>query len=200
MLNYFLRYPLLISFLTCLLISNHSWSQEFLPKLDQFKSLQKDSDNFYFKETVSDINKAIKIDTLNSQSYFYKAFVLLKCDSVKSAIDNINKSIALNDTNKYSVYFLGEIYMRLGKTREADSLFNRAINIDKKYYEPYFGLANLQMMKNSYWKADSLYSKVIELNPGFSMAYFNLAITNLVSDRDNALKSINKCIELTPSF
>src|SRR5664279_2674588 len=118
MLNYFLRYPLLISFLTCLLISNHSWSQEFLPKLDQFKSLQKDSDNFYFKEiwikskdinkidlsgfmtraarkvelgyfkeAVSDINKAIKIDTLNSQSYFYKAFVLLKCDSVKSAID-----------------------------------------------------------------------------------------------------------------
>jgi len=154
----------------------------------------------YLKEALSDVNSTIQIDSAIGHSYFLKGFIMLKSDSIKSAESCFKKSIDLKDTNIYNYYYLAEIYANQRIFNKADSLYNIAIRMDDKFVDAYFGLANLYAMRYPFDKAEAYYKKVIKLKPDFSLAYFNMAIMYSFNNHANAIKNLNKTIELTPEF
>lgn len=222
---------LFVTIIISLFALNTSYSQDFLPKLDQTKSIQHDSVSFYYKDTwmksqdinkndipgflnraqrkielgfikeaLSDVEKAISIDSTIGHSYFLKGYLLLKQDSIKSALYNFNKSVAFNDTNIYNYYYRAEIYSRMRNISEAEFCYNKAIQKDNKFADAYFGLANLHLMKYEFNEAENLYKKVIKLKPDFSFAYFNMGLLHIFSDNIKSMKYINKTIEISPDF
>jgi tetratricopeptide (TPR) repeat protein len=174
-----------------ILLPNYSYSQEFIPRLDQIQSIQKDTNNFYFKEiwikskdinsndpegflrrasrkielgyfneALHDIDQVIKIDSSIGRSYFFRGYILLKHDSIKSAYSNFEKAVVLNDTNIYNFFYLAESSIMLGKYQKAESLYNRIIGKDNKFIYAYFDLANLSMMSYCRLPYNSVQSKL----------------------------------------
>ena len=106
---YFKRIRFGFTFLLFLLIANYSFSQDFLPKLDQIKTLQRDTTSFYFKEIWL---KSKDINNNDPAGYMSRASRKQESGYLKEALLDVNRAISIDSSNGETYSLKGYILFK----------------------------------------------------------------------------------------
>jgi tetratricopeptide (TPR) repeat protein len=187
-----------IIFCLFILLASTAKAQDFLPKLDQLKSIQPDSNSVYFKEIwilSRDVNKN------DAGGFLRRATEKMDLGYFKEALPDIDKSITIDSTLSYSYFLKGFILFRNGSHSESLLNFKKAIALNDTNAFSYFYSAELFMMSGKFNEADSLYNRAIKIDNKLFQAYFGLANLSLYRrETVKAEKLYNKVIKLRPDF
>ncbi len=155
----------------------------------------------YVAEAMSDINKAIAIDSASAQLYLLKGFCTLVLETPADALILFKKSIMLDNFNALSHYYLGEAYLSLGDHQNAMVAFKKSVRIDKDIYFGYYGLGRLFLSQYDYVHARQYLKKALRKNPGLVESIYYLALIDYFEYKYEAslhrLESINA---INPAF
>lgn len=185
-------------FLSGLFLTRYSFAQNFDIKPGQFKFLQSDSSNFYFKE-VWIPSKDINLN--DAQGFSRRAFDKINMGYYKEALANIDKSIKLDPALGVNYYLKGYVMLRQNSLYPALDNFRKAIALKDTNIYTYFYSAQVCMALGKGKEADSLFTCAILKNNNFADAYFGLGNLNLLMNQwDKAEINYKKVIELTPKF
>jgi tetratricopeptide (TPR) repeat protein len=173
-------------------------AQEFLPKLDPLKSLQKDTGNYYFKEIW--INSR-DVSNKDAAGYIRRATDKMDLNYFREALADINKSITIDSLNSYSHFLRGVIHLRFDSAASALIDFKKsiALNDSQKYSIVYS--AQIYGVMGKYYDADSLYKRAISIDKKFHEAYFGLGnLYFMKGDLSQAEKQYKKAVDVKPDF
>jgi tetratricopeptide (TPR) repeat protein len=192
------KFWLITLLFTGLLLSRDIFSQDFLPKLDQFKSLQRDSNNLYFKEIWI---KSKDINFNDPAGFIKRAASKIELGYFKEALSDVNKSIEIDSTISQSYSIRGFIMLKYDSLYSALSNFSKAISLRDSSLYNYFYSAEVYMIMGKFREADSLYKISIKLDSKFIEAYFGLAnLCFLKGDLKQAEIQYKKVININPDF
>jgi tetratricopeptide (TPR) repeat protein len=181
-----------------LAISNNVLSQDFLPKLDMIKSLQRDSDNYYFKE-IWILSKDVNSD--DPAGFLTRARDKVESGYYREALKDVNKAISLDSAISQSYSLKGFILTKCGSADSALSNFNKAITLNDTNLYNYLYSAGINAMMGRIREADSLYRKTISMDEKFTNGYFGLGnLYFLKGEYEQAESQFNKVLKLDPGF
>ncbi|MCX6352291.1 MAG: tetratricopeptide repeat protein [Bacteroidetes bacterium] len=87
---------------------------------------------------VSDVEKAMKLDSLNAGWHVYLGGLYMTQGFIKWSIGEFKKAINLEPKNKTAALKLGEVFYFLKNRPESFKYLNAAINIDQQLAEAYY--------------------------------------------------------------
>jgi tetratricopeptide (TPR) repeat protein len=124
-----------------------------------------------FDKVIADCTRSISLDTLNAESYYYRAKVYLKKTSNKNlAIADFNKVLALDTTKKSVGYIFSLVY--LGRPDEAIAILQNNVltaTNNATILSDYYNLACLYAIINKADEANVYLKKAID--SGYSKKY-----------------------------
>jgi tetratricopeptide (TPR) repeat protein len=191
-------YKFLLPVILTFIISGNSMGQDFMPKLDPIKSIQKDTGNFYFKEIwiqSKDINKN------DAGGYLKRATDKMDLGFFREALPDIDKSIGIDSTIGYSYFLKGVINLKYDSSALALAAFKKAIAL--KDDNPYCFLYSAQIYGNmgKFHESDSLYNRALKINDKLYEGYFGLGNLNVMNGNFRvAEKNYKKAIDLKPEI
>lgn len=181
-----------------LLIYFDSKAQDLLPNLDQYKSLQKDTGNYYFKE-IWISSKDINSD--DAGGFIKRATAKMKLGYFKEALADVEKSLNIDSTLSYSYFLKGVIMLRNDSIYPALKSFKKAIVYNNTIAVSYSYSGDIYLMLGKIHEADSLYNRSISVDKNFYEAYFKLGnLYFMKGDKVEAENQYNKVIELNPDY
>jgi tetratricopeptide (TPR) repeat protein len=192
------RFCFSVLLITGLLLSDNLFSQDFLPKLDQIKSLQRDSNNFYFKEIWI---KSKDINFNDPEGFIRRASDKLNLGYFEEALPDVNKSIGLDSTNGRSYSLKGYIMLKYDSLNSALKNFGKAIYFSDTSIYNYYYSAEVCMIMGKFREADSLYNITINQDKNFLEGNFGLAnLYFLKGDLKQSEVHYKKVININPDF
>jgi tetratricopeptide (TPR) repeat protein len=184
--------------LFCISICFNLFSQDFLPKLDMVKSLQRDTDNYYFKE-IWILSRDINSD--DPSGFLTRAKDKAELGYYKEALKDVDKAISLDSAISQSYSLKGFILMKSGAVEAALSAFNKAIMLNDTNIYNYLFSASIHTMLGRIREADSLYRKTLSLDEKFTDGYFGLGNLYFIQgEYKEAETQFNKVLKLDPNF
>lgn len=195
MKNYFLKLFYLL--LLCLMIPSLSFSQDLLPKLDQFKSIQKDTLSYYYKEIWL---KSKDINDNNIAGFLSRANSKIESGYFKEAMQDVEKAISLDSTIGRSYCLKGFLMLRSDSLESALTNFNKSVMLNDTNIYNYYYRAEIYSRMKKFHDADYNYNKAININKKFAEAYFGLANLQIMKFRYKEAEELyKKVISLNPS-
>ncbi len=186
------------AFLLFSLIANYSFSQDLLPKLDQIKSLQRDTNTFYFKEIWL---KSKDINTDDPAGYMRRASSKLESGYLKEALLDVNKAISIDSSIGETYSLKGYILFRYDSVKSALDNFNKSLALKDTNIYNYYYQGEIYSKAGNSNEAEFYYNKAVQIDKSFSLAYFGLANLYYLNFRfKEAEEYYKKVIELNPSF
>jgi tetratricopeptide (TPR) repeat protein len=189
--------------------------QEFGKAIDKASGIKEKADAYFARgvfydvtamgkqESVNlailDYNKAIELDSKDSEKYNFRAGAYIFLGRCDLAIADSNKAIELNPKDGFN-YSLRAICLKQDSPELAISDYNRAIETDPKQYGFYKDRGTLYAKLGKKDLALKDYSKYLELAPDAVFMYNMRAdLYAEIGRHDLALKDYNKTIELKPN-
>jgi len=113
-------------------------------------------------------------------------------------IKNIDESIKYNSNSEIAYFYKAIGYHNLHNIDLAHENYTKAISLNKKMTDAYFNRGQL-MLKNNPKQALDDFVTSVALDPKFIDAYYAIAsIQKNLGDYENAIKNLDKIIELEP--
>lgn len=173
-------------------------AQDLLPKLNQYNSIQKDSNKFYLNEiwiSSADVN--------NDDAYGYtkRAVEKIQLGYYKEAVKDIYKSISLDSVIAYNFSILGYCMMKLDSLDFAIDCFNKAISKNDTSAINYFYLGDTYLKMRKLDEADSLYNKALTIDRTQVEAIFGLGNVSFLKGQFKRAEVLyNDVIKLNPKY
>jgi len=165
--------------------------------------------NNYFKRAMDDLNKAIKIDSNNIESYFNRILlnnIVRQSNSKQDLVDKnkamrlIIDSLAVNPKNENFIYMKISLLFNMGRENEALKESKHAIKIYPNSYKLREQLSSIYRKAQQYDKAVSCYKNMLKIDPNKKSVLYNyiaMAYMNL-NQYMKALQFINQVIQMHP--
>ena len=173
--------------------------EDFEKKVDVWDLIREASAETDFAKRIPILEKAIKIDPINSIAYNNLGHAQNETGKYEEAYINCTKAIELNPKNDYAYTNRGLVLIKLKKYEEGIIECNKAIEINPKNEYAYSNRGNALINLEKYEEAIIDCTKSIEINPKHKYGYSNraFALKNLERYED-ALIDFSKYIELSP--
>ena len=198
MLNNFQKYLPAILVVVCLFIPHRSCSQDFLPRLDQFKSIQKDSVSFYYKEIWL---KSKDINNNDPAGFISRANSKIESGYFKEAMLDVEKAISIDSTIGQSYFLKGYLMLHSDSLERALSFFDKSIALHDTNVYSYYYKAMIFSRMNKYEDAYLNFNKAIGIDKKFAEAYFGLANLQISQFKANEAERLyKKVININPDF
>jgi tetratricopeptide (TPR) repeat protein len=187
-------------FFVLLSMTKYSFSQDFLPKLDQIKSIQRDTSSYYFKEIWI---KSKDINNNDPQGFLRRADSKLEMGLLKEALQDVNKAISIDSMFAETYSLKGYILLKSDSIKPSLYNFKKSIALKDNNIYNYYYCAEIYSLVGNFNEAENWYKKAIQIDKKFPEAYFGLA--NLQRRRyiyqfKESEDLYKKVIELNPSF
>ncbi len=144
---------------------------------------------------------AIQSDSLNSMSYYIRAFAETNSEDMKKAFTDIQKAISLDSGQAAYFDIRGYIYDDAGKFKLALSDYDKAISMNPTLAIAYFHRGTTYSSLNEYNKALADYNISINLDSTYALAFFNRGIAYRKMGQDSkAMTDYNACIRLNKNY
>lgn len=147
---------------------------------------------------LANIEEAIKLDSTQWVSYYYKGICHKKLYKLKQARTDLLKALALNPKLAEARVELGEIYEAQRQTEKASKEYAIAIDLNPKLVQAYYNMGNLKLMTGDGKSALRNYEKCNEVDPTFPDAYVNQGLLKFkVKKNDNqSIAYFTKALEV----
>lgn len=148
---------------------------------------------------LDDVNRALSIDSLNSDYHAFKGEVHYLNKEPDKAVESFNRSLELNSENTDALLKLAEIKLLLRRYQECFDLANDALRINDQLYNAYFikGYAHYELGDSNLFV--SSVQTALELNPQFYDGYALLASFYASLESDLALDYYNSALDIRPN-
>jgi len=143
-------------------------------------------------EAIELINKAMKLDPKNPQSYILMGDALLEKNPTDGspAIKQYQESIKLNPQSAIGLLRIGKLYERARNYQLAVDHYEKAINVEPNYAPAYRQLAELYHKANKDNKAIEMYQKYLQLNNTTEARYRYASFLFDKKDYEEAIKEM----------
>jgi tetratricopeptide (TPR) repeat protein len=147
------------------------------------------------------LERAIEIDPMAADGYFYLGIIAFKEGDSQLAESLFNKNIALApDKAAVSYYNIGILYGGRDEYDKAVEYLNRAIETDPDYLKAYDSLAKAHEIKGNTSAALAAYESYLELNPKDTDIMALMAEVHYrADDTDKALKVYDEILKIQPA-
>ena len=149
-----------------------------------------------YEAAVKELERALKIEPLNSDAHRLIADAYIKLNKLSYAEETYRKAIELKPGYWDNYYRLGLFYLRTGSLDKAEKYLQKAVELSPLNYRLYRDLGTAYFLMERFQKAISAYSRSIDIEPN-SASYSNLGV--LYSDQKDyrkASKNFEKALEL----
>ena len=158
--------------------------KESLPYLDKAISMEEDA-SYYFTRfmvrsnlgdaqgTLQDIDKAISLDSLNSEYYMARGTVRFKLGYIQYALNDLSRAISLDSNNHEAFFQRSHLFYTNEKYNESYNDINIAIALDSLNYNYYVAKGALYEVVNQYENALKTYNKAISIDSSQYGVYTN---------------------------
>ena len=150
---------------------------------------------------IDALNKKIRDDSLNGDSYRDRAEFYLEKEEYTKALEDIRRSIIIDST--FSPYFvtLGEIFLGMGKLKNCVESMDRALMLDPNNKDAYLKLAEISIAVSDSKRALEYIDKVMKIDDLEPKAYFMRGIVLLqVGDTVHGIRNFQKAIDVDQDF
>jgi tetratricopeptide (TPR) repeat protein len=150
---------------------------------------------------IDALNKKIREDSLNGDSYRDRAQFYLEKEEFRKALEDIRKSIIIDST--FSPYYvtLGEIFLGMGKLKNCVESMDRAIELDPNNKDAYLKLAEISIAINDSKRALDYIDKAMKIDDLEPKAYFMRGIVMLqIGDTVHGIRNFQKAIDVDQEF
>ncbi|NOX48774.1 MAG: tetratricopeptide repeat protein [Chlorobi bacterium] len=193
--NTFIAFIIVIGFIAC----NETSKKESEGQSKKQEETTKINDQELAR--IDALNKKIREDSLNGDSYRDRAGFYLEKEEYRKALEDIRKSIIIDSA--YSPYYvtLGEIFLGMGRFKNCVESFDRAIKLDPNNKEAYLKLAEISIAVNDSKKALGYIDKVMKIDDLEPKAYFMRGIVMLqIGDTVHGVRNFQKAIDVDQGF
>lgn len=157
-----------------------------------------ESDN---KKALQYYNKAIALDSTDSDFFANKALLLFYSEDYTLALWNVEKAIALSPDDFYYKVIRARIYLEMGEHTKAFDELSAIIEADSTNGDAYFYRALVREEMGKYSAALRDYDAAIRCNPEDTDALYNRALLKSeMDDPEGAIEDYTKVVEIDPTY
>ena len=152
-----------------------------------------------YKSAINDFESYIKTNKNDPDAYSFRAECKRELGDSTGSLKDYDSAVILSPNDPKLRIERGKFrsIMSLGDLSNED--FDYSIKLDSTQYYPYYLKALNLFWADNYNSSILYFSKAINLNPTFANSYFYCAQVRLaMKEEDNAIKLLNKAIELLP--
>jgi len=176
---------------------------------------------------VQDLNKAIEMDSRDSETYFHRGLIYSATAQHKLAISDYDKTLSLKPDNWEALLYRGRAHFKIGDYTQAMDDFDRglesALHLKKlvvsgfSELKPFRNHAEMQLVKDGYDEAIKYYSRQLDAKSDDVEAYHNrgrayfyqaMEFSYSLTDGDfsrqdnykKAIRDFNKALVFNPEF
>lgn len=150
---------------------------------------------------IDALNKKIREDSLNGDSYRDRAEFYLEKEEYSRALEDIRNSIIIDST--FSPYYvtLGEVFLGMGKLKNCVEAMDKAILLDPNNKDAYLKLAEISIAVNDSKRALDYIDKVMKIDDLEPKAYFMRGIVLLqIGDTIHGIRNFQEAINVDQDF
>ncbi len=160
------------------------------------------SGNKDFGLSITEFEKALKLDPDSIQLRIEFAHILVRSGEVSRAVSEVEQAIEKDPNSVAAHYFLGQLYSNYhgGQNRlseKAITELNRVIELDPDHAEALYQLGNLHLRRSEHRKAAPVLARLVELRPGLVEAHFQHAgALEGLGDPIGAIQALEKALSV----
>ncbi len=162
---------------------------------------QNETQKFIYKKSIFRLNKKIKENSEDYDSYSKRGVAKYKLDDYKGAIDDWSEVIKVNPNNATIYYNCGVAKGKLKDYKRAIDNYDKAIKYNPDYADAYNNRGDAKdQLKDNKGAMDD-YNKAIKIDPNHADAYNNRGAAKYeLKDNKGAMDDYNKAIEINPNY
>jgi tetratricopeptide (TPR) repeat protein len=148
------------------------------------------------------LNKAIKLDSSNWVSHYYRGVCHKKFGQFEEAEQDFLTALSFNAKLAEAHIELGEIYVILRWLKKAEDQFDEAVKKKPSLADGYYNKGNIFFFQHNRVRAERFYDKSCEVNPAFANGYLMRGLLAYYLDKDNAkaISFYSQCIKADSSY
>jgi len=188
-----------------LVLNNYENSETYISRAKVF------NDMYYFEDAVKDLDKSIKLEDKDAESYYLRAFAKNYLGDLRGSLEDFNKSIELNPD--YPDAYIGRANLygnnilsnyedeTISVYDKSVSDFNKVLENDPNNIEAILYLGVVYGKKYEYEKEREQYKKATTIEPKNYVDLLNrsLAFSKLFMHKES-LSDLSKALEQNPNF
>ncbi|MDY8135849.1 tetratricopeptide repeat protein [Aquimarina sp. 2201CG5-10] len=152
-----------------------------------------------YTEAISDATQVISINNKINRAYLLRGSSYQVLGQTNNALQDYTSAIKLNPKMVKAYTQRGSIYFNQKKIPEATDDFQKAIQVDRHNVDGHINLGVILMNQSLYDKALFHFNQAHRYDSTNYLVYFNRGIVyKLMENYTDALKDIDKCLELQP--
>ena len=149
-----------------------------------------------YEEVIKACDKAIKINSQNSEAWYNKGTALTFQGNYTEAIKAFDKVVEIDPQNLAAWYNKGICFMILGNCTEAIKAFDKIVEIDPQNLAAWNNKGICFAKLGNYKEAIKAYDKAIQINPQSSEAWYNKGLSlKCLDNYEEAIKAFDKAVE-----
>ncbi len=152
------------------------------------------------EQVLSDYNKAIELDSYNSQYFASRGAFYAKIGNQQQFKQDFEQALRLAPDDAYVYQIRGQAYYSLGEIEKSVADYTEALRLAPEYRHEFFlsrGQAFHQ--EGKYEEAISDYTEAINFNPNFVVAYlYRGNAYSQLKEQQKAFQDFDKALQLTP--
>ncbi len=154
-----------------------------------------------YDRAIKAFNKVLKMDSLYTGAYFYRAQMWEEKRNPKKAISDYTKVLKLNPDLERAYNYRGNAWQMRGKFDKAIADYTKVVELNPNHSEAYHNRGNAWGKKGDYEKAIADFTKAMELSPGEAAIYDNRGSAwRKKGDYGRAIKDYVRALEANPDF
>ena len=155
--------------------------------------------------SISEFDKAIKIDKNNADIYNKRGNAYLKKGQYDIAMEDFKKAIQSGTLNglklAYAYNNRGSAYLEKGELDQAIEDYSKAIQIYPNCVDAYNNRGNLYIDTGRYAHAIKDLNRAIKIDSKSAIAYYNRGVAHLdMSQYDEAIEDLNQAIQIDQEY
>lgn len=153
-----------------------------------------------YDEAIAAFTEAIRLNTLNSNFYYYRALSYFVSHQYEQATADLDKVISIRPNYSQAYYQRGTAYLASGKYTLALANFDKALELDPRNISAYFIRGSLYgAFLNQREKANADYEKVIAVTPRSETEYILHGDTyQRLQQYENAIRAYDQALAINP--
>jgi tetratricopeptide (TPR) repeat protein len=154
-----------------------------------------------FELAMDMVNKALRVEPMNPEGYYLKAFIYLDMSDTALAISSFRTAVEVDPDHYNSYIMLGKLY-DIKMHDFAGDYYDNAIRIRPNSIEALYNKGMFLQRVEEYDEAYLIYDKIIALDTTSYFAYYNRGYILLVSDSSysGAIKEFEKSLVYYPYY
>lgn len=160
------------------------------------------SGNKDFGLSITEFEKALKLDPDSIQLRIEFAHTLVRSGEVSRAVSEVERAIEKDPDSVAAHYFLGQLFSNYhgGQNRlseKAITELNKVIELDPGHAEALYQLGNLHLRRREHRKAAPVLARLVELRPDLAEAHYQHAeALKGLGDPVGAIQALEKALKI----